>query len=159
MKHILVKDLKNALDELTAYMAKKEIVASTINYAIIRNNRILAAAVEDLEKAIPARLKELETSFFKKGEELYEALPKEEQEQIKNTTAQEKNNIIFSMGINTAPEEEKEERTNLYKAYDEFLNEESDVKLFFVKYKDAESIDIKLPIREWSILEHFVKIE
>jgi len=99
MKHFEIKNLKINLDNLLQHIVESKITNSYLNYGLIRNNKILTKAVENIDEASPKQLKEIETSIYQNGLKEFEKLVKKEKLEIENLSEIGKQNKIFNLGF------------------------------------------------------------
>lgn len=141
MTHLEVKNLWEGLNILVDYIATNKIKNTYLNYGIKKNVRILEKAVSLIQESISEELIALEKKAYAAGAEL----AKESQEATD----------IYQLGFATLTEDEKALHASLAKEYREFLQKESDVKLYMLDLKEVQ--ETKMEWQPASILENFIK--
>jgi hypothetical protein len=155
MKHYEVKNLKKNLDTVVQYIDEHKLTNAYLNYGLIRNSKIIAKAIEAIDEATPARLKELETKMYQLGVTKFEKLEGKEKKLSAELSEIDKQNKTFNLGYLGVTEEEREERNKLAKEYAEFLNLENDVVFYYLDFEGIK--DINIEIQYWDILDNFIK--
>ena len=145
MTHAEVKGLWEGLNILIQYIAKNEIKNTYLSYGLKKNARILEKATKLIQESTNPELIELEKKAYTAGEHLQEGLSDEAKA----------NSNPYPLGFQTLTEEERAQHAELAKEYNEFLQKESDVKLYMLEFKEVQNTEM-----EWqpsSILENFIK--
>jgi hypothetical protein len=141
MTHLEVKQKQKDLIRLLNHLIKTKEGTFYINYALDRNYTLLTKEVQAIEKNVSQELKDLETKAFDlaKGNK---NLPEDK---------------IFESGLTMLDEKDKVRHSELMDEYLKAMQEENDLKLYFL---DPEKIgDIKIEYPFFQILKTFFKPE
>jgi hypothetical protein len=155
MKHFEIKNLKRNLDALVQYVADNKVTNPYLNYGLIRNSKIIAKAVEVIDEATPAQLKELETKMYQDGLKEFEKLTGKAKTDASKLSEIDKQNKVFSLGFLQSTEEERETRNKLVKEYNDFLSLDNDTVFYNLNFEGLK--DINIEIQYWDILDNFIK--
>ena len=134
MTHQEVKNLQQELIVLINYLIANKCKNYHVNYGLDRNYEILTSAVKTIEKNVSKELIELETKILD--------LVKDQEDKT------------FQISLLT--EEEQLQHAELFKTYKEFMDEEDDVKLYFLDPVKTESVEIEYEY--FLILKKFLKV-
>lgn len=155
MKHFEIKGLKRNLDALIQYVSDNKVTNPYLNYGLIRNNKILSKAVEIIDEATPAQLKEVETKMYQEGVKEFDKLTGKAKLEASKLSELDKQNKIFSLGFLQSTQEEKDTRNKLVKEYNDFLGLENDTVFYNLDFEGLK--DVNIEIQYWDILDNFIK--
>ena len=143
------KEIKKYFEELTAleqYCDAHDIRNSGVNKIIIYNLKRLAPANDVIKKSTSKELIDLENKIFEEAKQAYFSLPSEIQKQT----------VPFLFALSLASSEVKTRREELMIAFNELLEEENEVNLYYLE--DPTRIDqVDLSPHFQRIIENFVK--
>jgi len=140
MKNIEIKQLNAELIFLINHCIESKNNNFYLNYALNKNGQRLKKAIEEMDKAVPEELKTIEGKIWSAAAEI-----------AKGTENEPK----FEDGIPSLTDEEALRRAELMKDYNEFLQEDTDINLY---YLDADKCqDANLEFEFVTILNNFIK--
>ena len=140
MKNYEIPTLAENINKIINHVNETKNKNFNLNYGLTKNSKRLKVALKEIDANIPAELKELEDKVW--------VAAKEEAE---------KNNqeISFDLGLSVLTEEENKTRTELLATFNEFLNYENELDLY---YFDAEKCeDFNLEIEFVDLLTDFIR--
>lgn len=138
MKNIEIKQLNAELIFLINHCIESKNNNFYLNYALNKNGQRLKKAIEDMDKAVPEELKTIEAKIWSAAAE-------------KTTEGEPK----FEDGIPSLTDEEALRRAELMKDYNDFLQEDTDINLYYLDADKCE--DINLEFEFVTILNNFIK--
>lgn len=144
MNHREVVELKNGIDALINHCVQRHIANYHLNYGLDKNQEHLLSSINAIDKATNKDLIEFEKKVW--------AIAKEEIEKIKNRNKllpeESREPIpqdVFGFGLEFVTEEERQQRIEWMKDYEEFMLEDDDFKIFFLNPEKVGELDIEYP--------------
>jgi len=137
MKHQEVKNLQQELITLMNECVGKKITIFHLNWGLDKNLVKINKAVEEINKSIDKNLIALDQKALDLGKEANQRL------EISEQTTDE--NLLFNSGLILLTEEEQEKRLELSKIFVESMQEENDLKIFYLDPTKLENVNIEYP--------------
>lgn len=140
MKNYEIPTLAENINKVIDHVKETKNKNFNLNYGLTKNSKRIQTALKEIEANIPAELKDLENKVW--------VAAKEEAE---------KNNqeVNFELGLSALTEEENKSRLELLANFNEFLNYENELDIYYFDAENSE--DFNLDIEFVDLLTDFIR--
>lgn len=163
MKHAEVIFAEEIIGDLIEYFAMNKVNNFPLHYGLQKNLERITKAANLIRKGAAPDLIELEKKAYELASKAFEkeqASAAKEAEKNPGAEAQPapnrpKDGELVMKGFALLSKKEKEQHANLLKEYNEFLQQENDLEIFYIDYERISSLDLDFAMS--SKLALFVK--